>query len=219
MVNAHCPGPITLQRLLLVALVAGAIVKPGGIGVSGAEDSNSNWPQFRGPNCSGVALQARPPVHISPTNSVLWRIEAPWAPSSPCVWGDRIFLTAFVGDQLQTRGYDRRNGQLLWLAGVKATKLEAYNQTENSPASGTPATDGRHVVSYFGSFGLICYNFEGKELWRYPLPVPERGSGFGSGTSPIIVGGLVVLNRDQGTLLPPGAGCGNRQLGLGIAAP
>jgi outer membrane protein assembly factor BamB len=181
----------------LAALVAGAIVNPGGIRVSAAEDSISNWPQFRGPNCSGVALQARPPVHISPTNSVLWSIEAPWSPSSPCVWGDRIFLTAFLGDQLQTRGYDRRNGQLLWSAGVKATKLEAFNKAENSPASGTPATDGRHVVSYFASFGLICHNFEGKELWRHPLPVPECGSGFGSGTSPIIVGGLVVLNRDQ----------------------
>ena len=181
----------------LAALVASAIMNQGGIGFSATEDSIANWPQFRGPNCSGVALQARPPVHISPTNSVLWSIEAPWSPSSPCVWGDRIFLTAFVGDQLQTRGYDRRNGQLLWTAGVKAIKLEAFNQAENSPASGTPATDGRHVVSYFASFGLICHNFEGGELWRHPLPVPECGSGFGSGTSPIIVGGLVVLNRDQ----------------------
>jgi outer membrane protein assembly factor BamB len=181
----------------LAALVAGAIANPVGMRVSAAEDSIPNWPQFRGPNCSGVALQARPPVHISPTNSVLWCIEAPWSPSSPCVWGDRIFLTAFVGDQLQTLGYDRRNGQLLWSAGVKPTRLEAFNKTDNSPASGTPATDGRHVVSYFASFGLICHNSEGKELWRHPLPVPESGSGFGSGTSPIIVGGLVVLNRDQ----------------------
>ena len=182
---------------LLAALVVSAIVNSGGIGVSAAEDSIPNWPQFRGPNCSGVALQARPPVHISPTNSVLWRIEAPWSPSSPCIWGDRIFLTAFVGDQLQTRGYDRRNGQLLWSAGVKATKLEAFNQTENSPAAPTPATDGRHVVSYFGSFGLICHDPEGRELWRHRLPVAMSGCGFGSGTSPIIEGQLVILDRDQ----------------------
>jgi outer membrane protein assembly factor BamB len=44
---------------------------------------------------------------------------------------------------------------------------------------------------------VICYNAEGKELWHHPLPVAKSGGGFGSGTSPILVGGLVVLNRDQ----------------------
>jgi outer membrane protein assembly factor BamB len=53
------------------------------------------------------------------------------------------------------------------------------------------------VVSYFGSFGLICYDFQGKELWRHPLPLAMSGGGFGTGTSPVIIGNLVLLNRDQ----------------------
>src|ERR1035441_4400286 len=115
--------------------------------VTGAEVSVPSWPQFRGPNCSGVAARATPPVRIGPTNSVLWCIEVPWSPSSPCIWGERIFVTTFSEGQLQTRCYDRHTGRLLWSSGLKPEKLEAFNQTENSPAAPTPATDGRHVVS------------------------------------------------------------------------
>src|SRR5947207_2789645 len=34
-----------------------------------------NWPQFRGPNSSGVAHRAKPPIKISPTNHLLWKTE------------------------------------------------------------------------------------------------------------------------------------------------
>src|SRR5262245_35385807 len=81
------------------------------------------WPTFRGPNCSGVAADAHPPVKISPTNSMLWKISVPFSPSSPCIWGDQIFLTAFADGELQTRCYRRSDGALEWLRGVKAEKL------------------------------------------------------------------------------------------------
>jgi len=156
-----------------------------------------NWPQFRGPNASGVAFQAHPPVNISPTNNVLWCVELPWSPSSPCVSGARIFLTTYVDGQLQTRCYDRRGGELLWARGIVPAQFEVFHHTENSPASATPATDGQRVVSYFGSFGLVCFDSRGKELWRHALPVALSGGGFGSGTSPVIARNLVVVNRDQ----------------------
>ncbi len=159
--------------------------------------SPSNWPQFRGPNSSGVAEAAKPPVKIDPTNGALWKIEVPWSPSSPCVWENWIFLTTFAEGQLQTRCYDRSHGQAVWNNGVTADKIETFHRTEGSPAASTPATDGRRIVSYFGSFGLVCYDLKGKELWRHPLPVAQSGGGFGSGTSPIIAGNLVLLNRDQ----------------------
>src|SRR2546426_10278983 len=80
--------------------------------ISLAASSEVNWPQFRGPNCSGTATKAKPPLNISPTNGVLWSIDVPWSPSSPCVWADRIFLSTFADGQLQTRAYNRGNGQL-----------------------------------------------------------------------------------------------------------
>jgi len=164
---------------------------------SAAEPSGPVWPQFRGPNSAGVAAEARPPVKISPTENVLWKVEVPWSPSSPAVWGDRMFLTTFSDGELQTRAHSCADGRLLWSHGVKPDALEVFHRSDGSPAAATPATDGRRVVSYFGSFGLICYDAEGKELWRHPLPVAFSGGGFGSGTSPVIAGKLVLLNRDQ----------------------
>ncbi len=163
----------------------------------GALPSTANWPQFRGPNSSGVAPRAKPPVKLDPTNGALWKIDVPWSPSSPCVWGDRLVLTTFADGQLQIRCYDRRDGHSLWIKGIKPDNLETFHNTEGSPAAATPATEGRHIVSYFGSFGLVCHDFQGKELWRHPLPVALSGGGFGSGTSPVIAGKLVLLNRDQ----------------------
>jgi outer membrane protein assembly factor BamB len=155
------------------------------------------WPGFRGPNSSGVAAEATPPIDISPSNSVLWKVRVPWSPSSPCVWYDQIFLTTCSENELQTRCYRRQDGSLAWSRGLKPDKLETFHSTANSPAAPTPATDGQRLVSYFGSFGLVCYDLKGKELWRHPLPMALSGGQYGTSSSPLIAGNLVVVNRDQ----------------------
>jgi outer membrane protein assembly factor BamB len=161
------------------------------------------WPAFRGPNSSGIAADARPPIKIGPTNLVLWKIEVPFSPSSPCISEDLIFLTAFADNELQTHCYHRTNGKLAWSRGLKPDKLEVYHSTESSPAASTPATDGECVVSYFGSFGVICYNRQGKELWRHPLPLALSLGGYGTAASPLIAGNRVVVScdRDEGSSL------------------
>src|SRR5262249_32806683 len=110
-----------------------------------------SWPAFRGPNCSGVSKSANPPAKFGPDESVLWTIDVAGAPSSPCVWGDRIFLTVFADGKLEPRCYARRDGHALWSRLAPAVELEEFHATEGSPAASTPATDGRRVVSYFGS--------------------------------------------------------------------
>lgn len=159
--------------------------------------SAESWAQFRGPNASGVAADAKPPTEFGPTNNVLWKIELPYSPSSPCIWGDHIFVTTFDAGKLQVRDYRRSDGENLWARGFSVPVLEEFHKEEGSPAASTPATDGQRVVSYFGSFGLVCQDFDGNEVWRQPLPMAETAGGFGSGTSPIIVDGKVILNRDQ----------------------
>src|SRR6266481_7350905 len=93
----------------LIAIVAASAVR-------GATPA---WPSFRGPNSSGVSTDAKPPVSISPTNSVLWKIQVPWSPSSPCIWDEQIFLTTFVENELQTRCYDRKDGKQVWFRADK----------------------------------------------------------------------------------------------------
>ena len=166
-------------------------------GVRADDSSAAYWPQFRGPNASGYSSTAVPPTAIEPAHGELWSADIPWSPSSPCVWGDWIFLTTFSDGALETRAHDRSTGSLLWSRKIKAAAFEPYHITDGSPAASTPATDGHRVVSYFGSFGLVCYGTDGEELWRHPLPLALSGGSYGSGTSPVIFKNRVLLNRDQ----------------------
>lgn len=155
------------------------------------------WPQFRGPGGTGVADGQKPPTQIGPDKNVAWKIAVPPGMSSPVIVGDKLFLTAFEKGRLLTIAYSRTDGKELWRKEAPAKKIEAYHKTESSPAASTPATDGERLVVYFGSCGLICYDLDGNEQWRYELPVAETNNDFGTGSSPILSEGKVVLQRDQ----------------------
>jgi outer membrane protein assembly factor BamB len=154
------------------------------------------WPQFRGSNSSGVAEGQKPPVEFGPNKNLLWKAALPAGASSPVIAGDRIFTTGFDGKKLWTIGVSRKDGKEVWRAEAPAKKIEEYFAAEGSPAASTPATDGERVVAYFGSCGLVCYDLDGKELWRAEMPVAETNNRFGSGTSPILHQGRVYLARD-----------------------
>lgn len=178
-----------MKRLLpLLALLAA-------IPVCGSE-----WPQFRGPNGLGVAEGPEPPVQFGPQSNVLWKTPLPAGHSSPCIWGNRIFLTGFDGKKLETLCLDRETGAVLWRVTAPAEKIEPAHRIAN-PAASTCATDGERVFAYFGSFGVLAYDFDGKEKWRAPLPPPMVE--FGTGSSPILAGDRLILvsDQDQGSYL------------------
>ncbi|MES2470442.1 MAG: PQQ-binding-like beta-propeller repeat protein [Verrucomicrobiota bacterium] len=152
-----------------------------------------HWSQFRGPNASGVAEAAQPPVQFGPEKNLRWKTAVPPGLSAPVVWGDRIFLTALAEQKLITLAFDATNGRELWRQAAPAETLEKCHEF-SSPAAPTPCTDGERVYAYFGSFGLIAYDFSGKEVWRRAL---ERlPSEYGTATSPILAGGHLILLHD-----------------------
>ncbi|MHB8523177.1 MAG: outer membrane protein assembly factor BamB family protein [Limisphaerales bacterium] len=157
----------------------------------------AHWPQFRGPNGSGLAPDDQPaPVTFGPDKNCLWQTGLPPGHSSPCIWDNRIFLTAFDQDskRLETLCLDRASGKILWR--TPAPKMETEKQLHqfSSPAASTPATDGERVYLYFGAYGAVAYDFTGKEVWARPLPAPPTK--YGTASSPIVSGNLVVLQRD-----------------------
>ena len=155
------------------------------------------WPQFRGPGGSGVAPDyERPPSQIGPDKNVKWKVAVPGGLSSPVIAGDRLFLTGFEGGKLLTLAYRCADGAELWRKEVPAKTIEPFVPTEGSPAASTPATDGTRLVVYFGSCGACCYDMAGRELWKHPMAVGEVRMGFGSGSSPVIADGRVILLRD-----------------------
>jgi outer membrane protein assembly factor BamB len=154
-------------------------------------------PQFRGPEGSGVAESEKPPTEIGPDKNVLWKVKAPPGFSSPIVVGDLLVLTAFDDGRLTTIAYDRASGAERWRAVAPHKEIEPHHPTEGSPAASTPVTDGTRIISYFGSCGLFSYDVKGQELWRLEMPTAHTVADFGTGVSPVLVDGLVILVRDQ----------------------
>ncbi|MYC82613.1 MAG: PQQ-binding-like beta-propeller repeat protein [Acidobacteria bacterium] len=156
---------------------------------------SDSWPQFRGPNASGVASGSQKlPASIGPDRNLLWKVPLPPGHSSPVVHGDRVFVTAVEDESLLTLGLHRDTGEVLWRAEAEYGKLEEIHR-DGSHAQSSPATDGQRVVSFFGSGGLFCYDRNGQLLWRRPMGPFKNG--FGAASSPIIVGDRVVLNQDH----------------------
>jgi outer membrane protein assembly factor BamB len=132
-------------------------------------------------------------VEFGPNTNLLWKTAVPSGVSSPCLWGDHIFLTAAEDGKLLTLAVDRRNGKILWRKAEAVEKPRELHK-ENHPAAATPATDGRSVCVYHAMFGLIGYDFNGRELWRQPMPGLLARNG--SGTTPAMLGSRLVLNCD-----------------------
>ena len=161
---------------------------------TGGED-DGRWSQFRGPLGRGVAADdAALPVEFGPRKNLLWRCEVTEGHSSPCVWGERIFLTGHTEGELETFCIDRESGEIIWVKTVPAKFTERLHRI-NSIATPTPAADGERVYVYFGAFGLVCYDFEGNEQWRREIP-PGQNT-FGTAASPIVVGELLIFVHDS----------------------
>lgn len=183
----------------LKACLVGSLVLAGWVSAADAP----KWPQFRGPNGSGVAEEEKPPVEFGPEKNVKFKVPVLSGFSSPVVAGDKLFLTAFDGSKLYTVAYSTADGKELWRTEAPAKKIEAYHKTEGSPAASSVATDGKIVVSYFGSCGVFAYDLAGKQLWKYELETAQTPADFGSGVSPVLADGVVVLVRDtmKGSLI------------------
>lgn len=73
--------------------------------------SDETWNQFRGPNGSGVANQATPPIDVT-AERLAWSTNVPRGKSSPIIVGSRLFLTATAEDRLLTLAIIRTPGGL-----------------------------------------------------------------------------------------------------------
>jgi outer membrane protein assembly factor BamB len=162
------------------------------------------WPCWRGPLLNGVSDETKAPIQWSSgtngVSNIAWKTAIPgWGHSSPIIWGDRIFLTTYVpdGQKRDLLCLDRRSGKILWEKTVLTSPPEKMNKL-NSHASGTSATDGRHVwVSFLQTPNIViaCFDMEGREVWRKSPGTFASKHGFCS--SPVLYKDLVILNCDQ----------------------
>ncbi len=154
---------------------------------------DQNWPQWRGPEGTGVTSNVGVVTQWGPDQNVKWRIELPEAGNStPIVWEDRVFFTQPISEAKQRSLFcvDRETGRELWRRGVAYDRPETSHKT-NPYCSASPVTDGKRVIAWFGSAGLVCWDLAGNELWRRDLGRQEHMWGYGS--SPILHEDLCIL--------------------------
>ncbi|MBO0697884.1 MAG: PQQ-binding-like beta-propeller repeat protein [Zavarzinella sp.] len=152
-----------------------------------------DWPGWRGPTGQGQSADKGPPLTWGEKENVKWKAPLPdRGNASPVIWGDHVFLTQTT-DKGAKRGVlciDRKTGKERWARYIDFAGQEPTHAT-NPHGSATCATDGERVVASLGSAGLLCLDFDGKELWKKDLG--EFIHIWGNASSPVLHGGHVIL--------------------------
>ncbi len=172
----------------------------------------SDWDRFRGPNGTGISPDADPlPTTFSETENLQWKVALPGAGvSCPIVVGDKVFVTCYSGYGLDRQNpgeiknlkrhlvcMDRATGKTLWEKTVDAVQPEdrfsGAGVPEHGYASHTPTSDGTNVYVFFGKSGAFAYDLDGKELWHTSVGTESDDRQWGSSSSPILTGNVVVV--------------------------
>ena len=153
-----------------------------------------NWPQWRGARLDGVSQETGLPTSWSQTENVAWKLPLPGpAGASPVVWGDRIFLTAAEGQDLVLLCISA-DGKILWKRKMGTGNADVRGDEGNS-ASPSPSTDGKHVWAMMATGDLACYDFSGKEVWKFDLEdrYGKFDIAFGMTSTPVLDGNRLYL--------------------------
>ena len=178
----------------VLAIGAGLLWLSTSLPSEGASPDFESWPQFRGPDGMSVARDQEIPMDFGPDENELWSTSIPRGNSSPIIWRDHLFLSAYHDDKRIMLAIDRYDGSLIWERSVTAQSPEEFTHRLSGPAESTPCTDGKRVYFYFGNYGLIALNLDGSLAWEKQLRKPRTG--MGTGTSPILIGNSLILIRD-----------------------
>ena len=168
-----------------------------------------DWRQFRGPNASGQAANANPPVEWDASKNLKCNATLPGpGTSSPLIVGDRILTTCYTGYGDGSNGrmealrrhllaFDRKTGKPLWQQTVKAAMPEDDYRgylTEHGYASHTPTSDGKSVYAFFGKSGVHAYDLNGKKKWSKEVGRFSNNRRWGSAASLMLYDGKLIVN-------------------------
>ena len=94
---------------------------------------------------------------------------------------------------------DRKTGKTVWQKTACEIVPHEGHHRDHGFASASPVTDGKHVLAYFGSRGLYCYDMQGNLKWSKDFGDMHTRKTFGEGSSPALHGNTVVVNWDDET--------------------
>lgn len=170
-----------------------------------------DWPQWRGPDGTGAAPNAKTVTSLDPDTgeNIKWQTQLP-GPSAgtPAIVGDRVFVAAGTTDtnRMLAIAIDRNTGDILWQDDVGPTRKSRQRGRENNHAECSPAADDKHAYFIFGSGDLIAYTHDGEKAWH--INIAEKYGKieilWGYGSSPLLFDGrlyVMALRRQPSFLL------------------
>lgn len=186
----------------------------------------ANWPQWRGPNGSGISNEKNLPVEWSADKNVQWKTPLPGrGHSSPVVWGNRIFLTTDIEGEIVpgAKAVEHIRAGKIWVhpdavSGNRKHTLKLLCLDRNTGKilwervayEGTVLDDRHRKNTYASSTpvtdGKYVYAFfEAEGLYCYDLNGKQIWKtnvgkiskvGMGPGTSPVLYENLIILQCD-----------------------
>lgn len=159
----------------------------------------ADWPQFRGPNCSGISSDTKPlPVTFSASENMRWSTKVGDGIGGAVVAAGRVFVSGMTDDTtVSLYAFEADTGKQLWRRDWHTGPLAEIHAT-NSPASATPAADADRVYFYFSTLGLLTVDARtGEDLWHYRVPTPFFIFKWGPGMSPVLYRDMVLFCQDD----------------------
>jgi outer membrane protein assembly factor BamB len=171
-----------------------------------------DWPRFRGPDGSGVAVDSDSlPTTWSPTANLAWKTPLPGpGASSPIIVGGKVFVTCYSGYGLAQENpgeienlvrhlvcVELQTGKVLWQKDIKAALPEdpysGIGVTAHGYASHTPVSDGQNIYAFFGKSGVHAFDMGGNELWQAEVGNESDPTKWGSSSSPVVYNNTVIV--------------------------
>jgi outer membrane protein assembly factor BamB len=191
-----------ISRSVLLTLASFALL------ITSSDIHSEEWSQFRGLDYgrTGETLVAERWT----SDNIQWKTALPGrGASSPVIYQDRIYLTAYTGYGIDKNepGSEKdlkrhlfcigaADGRMIWQKETPTTSdsnpFTVWAVSLHGYASSTPAVDESGIYVFYGATGVLAFTHDGDERWR-----TNCGTGthpFGAGNSPITHGDLVIIN-------------------------
>ena len=138
------------------------------------------WPQAFGPNYD-FTVNGRAPesFSVSLNKNILWRTPMPsTGQGTPIIVNGRIFITSHekiqkdseTGSAIVGICLDEKTGKKLWERRIPGTRTTDLSSLFSDNTAASPVSDGERVVFMNVGGTIVCYDFEGNEIWKKSGP-------------------------------------------------
>lgn len=158
-----------------------------------AKNSNTDWPEWRGPNRDGKVTAFETPSVWPDNLSKTWQTEVGLSNSSPVYVGDRIYLHVKQDSNEVALCLNKTNGNIIWKTILNPAPEVTGGASQHPGPRSTPAiADGK--IFMLGTGGVFtCLNTEtGQVIWKNDkyTEVPR----FYTSASPLVVGNQCFIH-------------------------